>query len=291
VVWLSHRPLPTPAIDRGEGPLVMDLTSYPYLHHEPDGLIIGSAVLSEYAYSSDTLAAGDTFEIILRWARIAPEVVLQVRLMAMSAHLTGQSVVWAEAYVPIDAPETTVTLQVPSEIPPGVYLLRLGAKLANEGTLSITDAEGTAFGRASLRPVWVRREPTRLDLRKPMAVFGYPEQTPTLSLLSAETWHIKDHSLELRLVWRAEKVPSRNYAVSLRYVRNSGATLKTLDRAPMWPDYPTGLWRPGEVVSTRMQIEVPKKEIAEGDVWQVVLYDRTTLTSIGTATVQVTLAN
>ncbi|MEN6478310.1 MAG: 6-pyruvoyl-tetrahydropterin synthase-related protein [Anaerolineales bacterium] len=283
VYWLSTRSLPVTAAEPLPGPLVMDLASYPYLHHEPEGMSFGSAHLADYRYASDHLAPGETLIIDLDWDRIAPDEYLRIRLLPLSAHILNQSTHWAAATVPIDTAQMRVELALPDDTAPGVYVLRLGVQTEDEQSLPITNVRGTAQSRTSLAPIWVRRDPPREQDGSPLATYGYPHEPPVLSLLGAETVPIKDHSLELRLTWRAEQTPARNYAVSLRYLRVDGTELDAVDIAPLSADYPTGLWRPQEVVATRTQAEVGKGDVQPGDVWRVVLYDRQTLVSIGTA--------
>ena len=251
--WALGRPLPGPAADRHTGPLVMDMGSYPYLHHEPDGLRIGSTTLLDYAYNADTLAPGDDLAIDLAWLRPAPEETLQLRLMGLSSHLHDQSVDWVEELSAVDATQTRVTMRLPDDLPPGVYVPRVGIKRGGE-SLAIENVRGTLQSRTCLRPIWVLPRAAGPERTAPLAEYGDPHAPPTLALVQAATTGIKGHDLELALRWRVRQTPRQNYAISVRYLHADGSTLKPLDLAPLSPDYPTGLWRQGELMTTRLRV-------------------------------------
>ena len=288
--WLALRPVTPPAPAPLSGPLVMDLASYPYLHHEPEGLRLGEALLADYSFGTDTLSPGDALVIDLEWAQLAPQQTLQVRLLPLTGHIMDQSVVWAEANAPIDAAQMRLVLALPATMPPGVYVPRLGVKL-DEATLPIETARGAPQSRASLAPVWVSRAAPRTQAGEPLAVYGLPQQSPLLALLSVTTTPIKDKQVEVRLSWRAEGVSTRNYALSLRHLDGGGAEQDAVDLAPMSPDYPTGLWRRGEAVEVRVLASEGRDAFAAGDAWRIVLYDRLTLAEIGSADVPVVFAD
>jgi hypothetical protein len=286
--WALGRPLPGPVADQHIGPLVMDMGSYPYLHHEPDGLRIGSTTLLEYAYNADTLTPGDDLAIDLAWLRPAPGEIVQLRLMGLSSHLHDQSVEWVEELSAIDATQTRVTLRLPDDLPPGVYVPRVGIKRGGE-SLAIENVRGTLQSRTCLKPIWVLPRAASPEMAAPLAEYGDPHALPTLTLVQAATERIKGHGLELALQWRVRQTPRQNYAISVRYLHADGSTVESLDLAPLSPDYPTGLWRQGEAVTTRLRVVVGRDEVEPGDRWEIVLYDRVTLASIGAGLVPVEL--
>lgn len=287
-LWLAGRPLPATAQDRLAGPLVMDLGSYPYLHHEPQGLLIGSTRLLDYTYSTDTLSPGDALVIDLDWSHPAPDEQLQLRLVSLSSHLYDQSVVWVEELLPIRAAQTRLTLQLPGELPPGIYVLRLGIKLGDE-SLAIANQRGTLQSRTCLKPIWVLPGDYEVPEAAPLAQYGNPHEPPMLTLLQAKTKPVKNHALELMMLWSAEQTLQRNYAISVRYLRADGSMQRSLDLAPLSADYPTGLWHRGDVVPTKVQLPIRRETVRSGDAWEIVLYDRLTMASIGTGTVPVVL--
>lgn len=288
--WMAVQPISPPTSEPLQGPLVMDLASYPYLHHEPAGLRLGSALLSDYAYASDTVLPGGKVIVDLSWQDISPQQTLQVRLMSLSAHLLGQSIAWAEANVPIDARQQRLILDIPNTIPPGVYVLRLGVKLDGE-SLPIKTLRGSPQSRVSLAPLWVPRTTMRTQAGEAIALYGLPHQPVEIALISATTTSVNDKQLEVRLLWRALRPPQRNYAVSLRRLSagNSAVDANAVDLAPMSADYPTGLWRPGEVVEVRLRAPSGREELSQEDAWRIVLYDRLTLAEIGWADVPLVL--
>jgi hypothetical protein len=284
--WLALRPVAPPASAPLSGPLVMDLASYPYLHHEPEGLALGDALLSGYGYDSETLTPGGELVIELNWAEVAPQQVLQVRLMTLTGHIMDQSIVWSEVNAPIDAAQMRLAMALPPDMPPGVYVLRLGVKQEGK-SLPIETGRGTPQSRASLAPLWVLRSAPKASQVQPIALYGQPYEPASLALLDVTTIEAKGDQAEVWLTWRAEATPAGNYALSLRPLGADGAALAALDLAPMSPDYPTGFWRPGETVAVRVLTPEGHVAFTERDTWRIVLYDRLTLAEIGSVDVPV----
>jgi hypothetical protein len=93
--------------------------------------------------------------------------------------------------------------------------------------------------------------PVDLVVRDGIVLLGY----------HADDLRVKPASpVRITLFWKAAEVLSKNYEVRLRLVGSTGQVwIQTKGRAPVNGLYPTGAWRPGEIVSDFHQIGLQRR--------------------------------
>ncbi|MCE5258936.1 MAG: hypothetical protein LLG44_07765, partial [Chloroflexi bacterium] len=134
------------------GPLVQDFSWAPLLHHEPKGIRFGDAHLLDYVLDSSELKPGGSLELALSWEQPEPGYTFSVQLVAATAHLMEPAPVWAESSVTVGA--ETLALQLPADLPPGLYVLRFSA--SRDGVLvSPVNGEGVEMGLLASSPLRV----------------------------------------------------------------------------------------------------------------------------------------
>ena len=130
-----------------------------------------------------------------------------------------------------------VRLALPIDLNPGAYTL----------TLTIN---GERFQIASVRIEGVPRvfEPPPVDTATEivfddgLSLYGY-------------TVSPRDNQVEIELIWQARAAASRDYAVFVHLVDDTGRLADQRDGAPVQNSYPTTLWAPGEYVRDRYIID------------------------------------
>jgi len=269
------------------GPRVMDSARAPYLHSEPDGVVFGQALLEGYDYGAEPVAPGSPLHITVRWQAPQPDHVVTVRWVAATAHLLAPAPVWAQASAPIDASTVTLTLDLPSDLPPGLYVptLSVSAGGADQPASTVT---GVGMGTLTLEPVTVRAFRVASGRETALAGFGPENVPPVISLLQVRSAMDQPGGVEVALSWRCERQAPLNYMLSLRLKDALGATLVSRDLPPLLGCYPTSLWRPGELVTDRVLLTLPQRRALQpDDQIEIVLYDRLTLQAVGTVSVRV----
>jgi len=284
--WVVGRTVVAPSLQSQplEGPLVMDFVRAPYLHPEPDGVHLGDAVLVGYRISTDTPSPGERLLIGLEWKGAAGDACrLRLELTGASAHLYPPAPLWAEAEEPLLVPHQDVVLDLPSDIPPGIYVPHLSVTCDGR-PVEARNAGGRAMGTPGLAPVQVvgaRPDEARL---KPLAYYGPEHAPPVVALLGARARVRQDgDTVEVTLAWRSERQAPLNYMLSVRLISSSGEYLIARDLPPLYGGYPTSLWRPGELLTDRVLLPRPEGVDLAGAGLEIVLYDRQTLRAVGTA--------
>ena len=266
-------------------PIVADFARCPLFHREPEGLWWEDAHLLAYSIEPDPSYAGGSIDISLIWNEPVA-LTVRARLMGLSGHLLPPTPVWAEARAPLDAAITRLTLTLPEHLAPGhyaVYIDVLDAGIA----LQPTTATGHPMGNVSLLPVRVKAGRGTAPDHEPLGTFGPPETPPILALTSVSTSNEGEDMLQVALTWEALAQAPRNYWLSLRLQNTDGKTLTSRDIPPFLGGYPTTLWRPGQVLSDRVLLPMPEDADASGTRLEIVLYDRATLSGIGSVIVPV----
>jgi hypothetical protein len=277
------------------GPQIMDFSRAPYLHAEPEGVDFGALHLDDYTLSATTAHPGETVTLALDWAAAVPDAEVTVQLMAATAHLYDSAPTWLRVTQAVDAGETIIELELPDDLPPGLYVPRLKVAIADEEQTP-TVAGGAGLGKLALQPLQVETAAGDTAAAhgvaadaEPLAQFGPENSAPVISLLRADGRQIDDDRLEMELVWRSEAQAPLNYQLSLRLYRPDGSLVKDRDLPPLLGGYPTSLWQPGEY-STTGSGGFSRCEALNGEnTIEIVLYDRATLQAAGTARLPLTL--
>ena len=115
----------------------------------------------------------------------------------------------------------------------------------------------------------------RTDLFRSVADFAIA------SLLAAEA-QTEPGELHVRLWWQATQEATQNYMVALRVRDASGQEWAALDvQAGGAGLYPTGLWRPGEIIPDNYRLTMPPGVPPGKITLNVALYDRRTFEAVG----------
>ncbi len=256
--------------------LTMDFEQMPYLHPNPDGVDFGGGVrLGGYRLSAERLAPGDWLTVALDWVEAAEGYTATVRLVS-SAAVRYEVEPLAEAGCRVGAEECgALTLQLPGDIPRGIYLLQLRL-FGPGGEVHARTPQGRTEGVLYLAPVRVVQGPLLAPDAPLLGPFG-----PDVWLHGVTVAQTTPDRLSVRLVWSARRPLAANYGVSLRLVNGEGEVVATLDTQPGYGFLPTSLWRPGEQVTDRYLLELPA-DLSPGDyrLW-LVLYQIPTLEPVG----------
>ncbi len=269
----------------GAADLTMDFDQMPYLHHNPSGVEFGVARLSGYALSEDELAPGDALTVTLSWTDIAEGAYdAALRLVSPAAvRYDVEPLAEATGDLPSDPPgvapvSNSLVLQLPQDLPRGVYLLQLRL-LGTEEELRALTAGGRTRGVLYLRPVRVVRGPSLPPGDSILAPFG-----PAIRLHAATVAQPAPDRLAVQLTWSAARPVEANHGVSLRLLDASGQLRVSLDTQPGYGFLPTSLWRPGEMIVDRYTMVLPEDLPAgDGNHLEVLLYPVATLAPIGQA--------
>jgi len=298
---------PSPALERGSGnslspweragsegslpgPLVMDFGRAPYLHAEPQGIYWGEAILQDYRIDTTQYKPGESVTLTMTWAKALPDYTVRVRLMGVTAHLLEPAPVWAEASAAIAGQETALTLALPDDLPPGLYVPRVtvsAASAAGKVEQPPQTAAGVGMSTLSLAPVQVVTGRWATGQEPVLAAFGAEGAPPAISLVQAEALGLPDGQVEVRLTWRSERQAPLNYALSVRLRDGEGEQIVSRDLPPTLGGYPTSLWQPRELITDRVVLTPPEEPVSgDGYSLEIVLYDRQTLKATGVALVE-----
>lgn len=277
--WLAPRPSGAEA----SGPLWMDTARAPYLHHEREPLHLGAAQLRDYRLARAQVRPGESLEIAFSWGGDWAAHEVQLALVGATAHLFDAAPIWASVRAPIQAEQMTLSLPLPDDIPPGLYVVRVRALLDGKDQPARA-ARGIKLAKLALEPLQVVGMRPASGQEATLGAFGPPFEPPVITLVGARAISLGERSLEVALTWRSERQAAVNYALSLRLLRPDGSQAAARDLPPMLGGFPTSLWRPGEILTDRVLLEWPADEpISPGYGLEIVLYDRQTLQAAGTA--------
>jgi len=147
-------------------------------------------------------------------------------------------------------------------------------------------AGGIGMGRLVLEPMHVESPCRAAGNEAVLGWFGPPDEPPVIALVGADAQQAGDGLAEVTLQWRSERQAPLNYYLSLRVLDAGGAQVASRDLPPLLGGYPTSLWCPGRLISDRVLVPLPADAPpAEALTLEVVLYDRITLSAVGTARV------
>jgi hypothetical protein len=234
--------------------LTMDFDEKPYLHHNPDGAPFEGWELTSYRYGDPgspgvrTIAPGDSLPVTLDWRRVEDSPTTRIgspklRLISPAAVRNDEMPVTAEATIGLGqrqvAPgvsgSTVITLSIPEETAPGIYLLR------------IEDAS-----RTYLRPVWI--DSRRASGAEPVrATFA----EGAVRLHDVQATQPTSDRLQIQLDWSATEPVAANYGLNLSLADVAGnewlyqGNRMGYDTQPGHGFLPTSLWPPEHVIHDR----------------------------------------
>jgi len=201
--------------------------------------------------------------------------------VAATAHLMEPAPVWAQMEVPAGTEE--IELPLPSELPPGLYVLRFGA---NQGSTALvpTNGQGVELSLLASSPLRVTSAPAA-EQGAAAGTFGPVGKPAVISLLGARILSSNDGALLVELRWRSEAQAPLNYYLSLRLKSSDGKQITSRDLPPFSGTWPTTLWRPGELYTDRVVLPLQSSLTDQPYALEVVLYDRQSLQAVGTVVI------
>lgn len=200
-------------------------------------------------------ATGEPLAVALWWLsdRALPFLSLRLSLVAAAgqAHevVRGQPAYNTYPFNQWPAPSFVIDRQVfvvPDDLAEGDYTVRL----------ELLDASGATLYAADLGPLVVARTERSFEL-PPLAFpvgasFGGEIALPGYNLSGGAGTY------DLELIWQAETQPAADYTVFVHVLNPDGTCcLWQSDQMPRQGTYPTGRWRPGEVVADAYTISLP----------------------------------
>ncbi|MFQ5613285.1 MAG: 6-pyruvoyl-tetrahydropterin synthase-related protein [Anaerolineae bacterium] len=134
-----------------------------------------------------------------------------------------------------------MTLSIPPDLPPIRYDLNVGLyDPTNDRRLPPASGAGESF---TLGQVWIAPQTPASSAEIPRLSepvrFG-----PHIALLGA-AWQAGDG---LSLYWQADAPPEKDYTIFVHFLDGAGNILAQSDSAPYGGLYPTGDWRPGQII-------------------------------------------
>ncbi len=273
---IPHRDFPA------QDALTMDFIQMPYLHHNPDGVNFeGQVRLERYTLSEDHLTPGVPLTVTLDWSDVAGPYTVTLELVSPAAVRPEFDVApLAEATTPLTPPGQegqSLVLQLPDDLPRGIYLLRLRLYDGAHQLRALTADGAHQQGELFLRPVWVTRSPTLPTDLGVLAPFG-----PAIRLHTVTLSQPASDRLSVQATWSTVQPVAANYGLSLRLVDAQGQPHVQLDTQPGYGFLPTSHWRPDEQINDRYTLWLPDDlRPAESYHLEVVLYSVSTLAAIG----------
>ena len=176
--------------------------------------------------------------------------------------VTGETVATVDKAHPGDIPtsdwatglyvRSPLKLTVPAHADPIQYVLRLGFYDARSGDLlSLADGGADLYDAAR---VWVTSPVQPRPPDGPRARFG-----ESIELLGAE---LDADAGEVIFYWRTREPVAQNYSVFVHLLDENGETIGQLDGAPYANRYPTGAWRPGQIIEDRRALAAAGADVS-----------------------------
>jgi len=281
---LHGRPEPAPS----PLPLNMDFDTLAYPHRDTVRFSDGTELV-RVAYNADHLRQGETLTVTSEWV-LKRSGFAHFKLVSPASRVASDPFAVARATVFLDLNanriEQTVTFDLPTTIPPGVYFVTVEFSDKAAVYPAVTNT-GPARGLIHLAPVWVEEAGVNdsSGVSAPLADFG-----SAIRVLTATVRPEAGPILETRINWQALAEAPRNYVLALRVYDAGGHAWGGFDAQTVHGFYPTSLWRPGEVIPDRYRVVVAPEGAPPGD-YKVALslYDVVTLRSIGQLDLPLTL--
>jgi hypothetical protein len=286
ILYLSFVILPSATFngDPTLSDLTMDFVKMPYLHHNPGGVNFDNvAWLAGYSLSLEKAAPGDTLTVKLSWSQVNGPFTTSLRLVSPAAVrydvdplAAAVSKVQPQTSTPQPPISTSAVLQLPQDLPRGVYLIQFDL-FSLGGRLQARTPRGKGQGTLYLQPVRVAQGPPLPRDASVLAAFG-----PAIRLHAATVVQPTADRLAIQLDWSTMYPLAANYPISLRLLDASGQVRAQLDTLPGYGFLPTNSWRSGELVTDRYVLSLPADLPADdGYTLEVVLYQASTLEPVG----------
>lgn len=222
-----------------------------------------------YDLSSATVQPGDKITVTLYWRALRP-LHTDYRSLAMIARVGDRGLLTQDDRVnPGGIPTHTWptdryfldqhTITIPANAPPMVYQLQVA--LYNPRTLAHLQQEGVS-GYAGQQIVLQRLHVTRATTVNPSTYrsIGTPVFGGDITLVGYQVNSTRLHpgdTLELTLIWRANRPLATDYTVFTHLVDSNQKQVAGNDSMPIDGQYPTSTWLAGEEVVDAHRIALP----------------------------------
>ncbi len=232
------------------------------------------AELVAYKLWPENVAPGQAVAVTLLWRALAP----MDYNYTLGIHILGEDLVsYGERNLYPGRGNFATTLWRPGDIfretywvplqdpPPGPVptMGRISVALFRDTDeqqhLPVTDARGTPIGESVIfgRLRIAGDEPAAPPPTKPLGVLN-----DEIALVRAETapdaFLMAGFSLPITLTWQALATPAADYTIFVQLLSEDGRWVAGQDAPPRHGNYPTGLWRAGDVVSHTVTLSLPK---------------------------------
>ena len=254
-----------------------------FRRHSPPGQVIGvqhparmnfddRIALLGYDLWGEPAKPGDKVHVRLYWRALKPDgkdfsaFVHLDALPDLTTRAQSDNVHPGDARAQIDAPVRNWTpdayvrdehsLEIPADLPPVGYALRVGLYDRQGQRLRLLDESGQAVDDAAFLQV----------------LHVLPEKPPDLSGADRAVYRLGEYielvgsraewqsgsPLRIHLFWRAVRTPVRDYTVFVHVLDQAGKVIAQSDGPPVGGAYPTSWWHSGQIIEDA-------REVAMGD--------------------------
>ncbi|MFZ1396576.1 MAG: hypothetical protein WAS33_06755 [Candidatus Promineifilaceae bacterium] len=220
-----------------------DFVQMGYLHSAEKITFRSGAVLRGYEISQTTAQAGQPIQIELFW-ELPPTSPMTLALVSPAANWADAPLLAAQA-VPAGQQVTLATLQLPPNMPAGLFVPRL-----------------TVRDDAPLTPTGSSRNPLFLE---PIRILPAATNLPPADRLTVRSLGVQpagDGNVTVQLAWFTPQPLSQNYNVALRLTDAQGKFVRVWDGQPGFGFVPSSGWPAGEWVHDWLTIPLPPPDEA-----------------------------
>jgi hypothetical protein len=215
-----------------------DFVQMGYLHSADKITFRSGAVLRGYEISQTTAEAGQPIQIELFW-ELPPTSPMTLALVSPAANWADTPLLAAQT-VPAGQQVTVATLQLPPNMPAGLFVPRLTVR--DDAPLTPT---GSSRGQLNLEPI--RILPAANDM--------LPADRLTVRGLAVQP--TGNGRLAVQLAWFTPWPLSQNYNVALRLTDAQGKFVRVVDVQPGYGFLPSSSWPIGEWVNDFLTVPLP----------------------------------
>ncbi|MCA9897675.1 MAG: hypothetical protein KC433_05760 [Anaerolineales bacterium] len=216
-----------------------DFVQMGYLHSSDKIAFRSGAVLRGYEISQTTVQAGQQLQIELFW-ELPPSSPMTIALVSPAANWADVPLLAAQT-APAGQQVTAVTLQLPPNMPAGLFVPRLTVR--DDVPLTPT---GSSRDQLFLEPVRIL----------PAAADDLPP-SERLTVRGLGMQPAGSGNLAMQLAWFTPEPLSQNYNVALRLTDAQGKFVRVWDGQPGFGFLPTSGWPAGEWVNHWLTISLP----------------------------------
>jgi hypothetical protein len=261
------------------GPRTQDTLRAAWPRYHEHGILYGTSRLVRAVPLGDRVKAGEAVTLELGWENALAAQTVEAALVTPAEPVNGVPDVRAGAEQ-IQTDPMPLRLPVGQDVPSGAYFVRLRVAAKGGQTVAPRDLAGHDLGTVYVGPVWVTGNGDFRDRpAQPLA------RMDDISLQTVETADTGS-SLEVTMVWEAERLLASDYKTSVRLVHDGDEVLAQEDTMPLYGFLPTTAWQARQQILDRRWLALPADLPSGGDYSVVVvLYDELSGAEIGTARV------